>query len=75
MAQLIVRNIEDLIAERLKRRASLAGISMEEAHRQILRKALSASSTSFKDLLCAIPEVGRDEDFERIPQPERETFL
>ena len=75
MAQLIVRNIEERIAKRLKKQAAAAGVSMEEAHRQILRKALTSGDTSFKEVLLAIPEVGRDEDFERVPQPNREIDL
>ena len=75
MAQLIVRNIEEAVAQRLKKEAAAKGISMEEAHRQILRKALSSTDTSFIEILLPIPEVGRDEDFERMPQPEREIDL
>ena len=40
MAQLTVRNIEDDIKVRLKRRATRHGISMEAEVRQILRDAL-----------------------------------
>ena len=75
MAQLIVRNLDDRIAERLRKKAAESGISMEEAHRQILRQALSFGDTSFKEILLAIPCVGRDEDFERVPQPERAVDL
>ena len=75
MAQLIVRNIEDGIAERLKRRAAANGVSSEEEHRQILRQALAPKSTQFKDFLLAIPEVGEDADFARIPQPQRDIDL
>jgi antitoxin FitA len=75
MAQLIVRNIDDQIARRLKKRAAESGISMEEAHRRILQQALSSRGASFKEILLAIPAIGRDEDFERIPQPIREIDL
>lgn len=40
MAQFTVRNIEDDIKVRLKRRAARHGTSMEEEVRQILRNAL-----------------------------------
>jgi len=40
MAQLIVRNIEDDVKERLRRRAKARGRSMEEEARDILRNAL-----------------------------------
>ena len=75
MAQLIVRNIEDQIAERLRKRAVANGVSMEEEHRRILRRALSLPADSFKDALLAVPNVGDDSDFERIPQQEREIDL
>ena len=74
MAQLIVRNIDDSIAERLRRRAAAAGVSMEEEHRRILRKALGGTGT-FKEMLLAVPNVGEDEDFERMPQRNREIDL
>lgn len=75
MAQLIVRNVDDRIAKRLKKKAAESGISMEEAHRRILQQALSSRDASFKEILLAIPEVGCDEDFVRIPQPVRKTDL
>jgi plasmid stability protein len=40
MAQLVVRNIEDKVKQRLKRRAARNGRSMEEEVREILRAAL-----------------------------------
>jgi len=70
MAQLIVRNVDDRIAARLKKRAAANGVSMEEEHRRILREALSPKR-SFKELLLSIPQSGEDADFERIPQPPR----
>ena len=41
MAQVLVRNIEDSVKERLKQRAALHGRSMEEEVRQILREAVA----------------------------------
>ena len=41
MAQFVVRDIEDAVKARLKRRAELRGHSMEEEVRQILRSAAS----------------------------------
>lgn len=40
MAQLVVRNIEETIKERLRRRARQHGRSMEEEARDILRQAV-----------------------------------
>ena len=41
MAQLLVRNLEERLKARLKRRARTHGRSMEEEARDILRNALS----------------------------------
>jgi len=49
MAQLIVRNLENSVKQRLKRRAAKHGRSMEEEVREILR---NAAKEEFK------PEVG-----------------
>lgn len=40
MPQLIVRKIESAVVGRLRRRAAAEGISVEEAHRRVLREAL-----------------------------------
>lgn len=66
MANLIVRNIDDDIAMALKQRASLHGISAEAEHRRILEQVLKRpQKRSFLDVLRDMPNVGRDEDFER----------
>ena len=68
MGQLIVRNVDDRLVRELKIRAARHGRSMEAEHREILRAnlGLSPARTSFKDLLSAMPDVGRDEDFAPI---------
>jgi antitoxin FitA len=68
MAQLIVRNIEDELVQELKVRATRNGQSAEEEHRQILRRVLGSdhSGMSIKEMLEAMPDVGDDQDFERI---------
>ncbi|MCP4677923.1 MAG: DNA-binding protein [Deltaproteobacteria bacterium] len=77
MAQLIVRNIEESISKRLKKRAAANGVSMEEEHRRILRSALAKElpRESFKEFLMSIPDAGSDADFQRIPQSQREVKL
>jgi hypothetical protein len=67
MAKLIVQDIEDELVEELELRASRNGQSAEEEHRQILRRALAPSpfSSSFKEFLEQMPNVGTDEDFGR----------
>ena len=68
MAQLIVRNLEEEVVQRLKVRAAEHGRSAEAEHREILRQALRSRkpAKSFKEHLLAIPAVGGDSDFERV---------
>ena len=77
MAQLIVRNLEPELVHRLKLRAAQHGRSMDAEHREILRQALltSESGVILKALLLAIPPVGDDTDFARIPDRGREVEL
>jgi hypothetical protein len=47
---------------------------MEEEHRRILRESLlgkAGKRTSFKEALVAMPDIGKDKDFQRGPQLER----
>ena len=41
MPQLLVRQVEEIVAQRLKERAKAHGVSVEEEHRRILREAVS----------------------------------
>ncbi len=67
MANLIVRNIDDDIANALKARASRHGISAEAEHRQILQQALTRpKKKSFVEVLSQMPDVGEDSDFARL---------
>jgi hypothetical protein len=54
------------------------GFRWKKEHRRILRESLlgkAARRTSFKEALLAMPNVGKDEDFERGPQLERPVDL
>ena len=77
MAQLIVRDLDPELIHRLKLRAVQHGRSMEAEHREILRQALLAPETSvtLKALLLAMPPVGDDADFARLPDQGREVEL
>jgi antitoxin FitA len=71
MPQLIVRQIEEKVVQKLKQRAGANGVSMEEEHRRILRESLLGRKDrpkSFKEALSAMPHVGKDADFARGPQ-------
>jgi antitoxin FitA len=67
MANLIVRNVDEAIANALKVQASQHGISAEAEHRRILEQALlRPKKKPFLEALSQIPDVGTDADFERV---------
>lgn len=67
MANLIVRNLDKKIVDALKKRAVKHGRSAEAEHRDILEKTLfGLNKKSFAEVLACMPNVGRDEDFERV---------
>lgn len=59
MPQLLVRDIEAAVVRKLRSRAAAEGISVEEAHRRLLRSALvgggSGPQKNFIDYLRNIP--------------------
>ncbi|MBV8055261.1 MAG: hypothetical protein JOZ29_21330 [Deltaproteobacteria bacterium] len=58
MATLHVRNLEDELAVRLKRRAARHGRSVEAEHREILRQALAADvEPSWEDLAAELRQL------------------
>lgn len=67
MANLVVRNLDQHIVNALKQRAARHGRSMEAEHRSLLEEVLlRPKGKSFAEVLSAMPDVGQDEDFERI---------
>lgn len=67
MANLIVRNLDERIVSALKQRAARHGRSAEAEHRAILEDVLvKTRRRSLAEVLAAIPDVGRDEDFARV---------
>lgn len=66
MAQLMVRNLPEDLVKALKQRAAKHNRSAEQEHREILRAALRGPRRRhLADVLAAIPNVGKDEDFVR----------
>ena len=66
MTDLIVRNLDDRIVQSLKQRAARQRRSAEAEHRLILETALlKTRRRSLADVLATMPDVGRDEDFNR----------
>ena len=67
MANLVVRNLDDQIVQALKERAARHKRSAEAEHRAILEQVLcKPRRKSFAQVLASMPNVGRDEDFERV---------
>jgi plasmid stability protein len=67
MADLIVRNVDEKLIKALKARAGRRGVSAEAEHREILAQALLKSrKRSFAEVIAAMPNVGKDSDFERV---------
>lgn len=78
MPQLIVRKVAENLVRKLKARAGLRGVSMEEEHRRILSEALlgkTGSRASFKEFLLAMPNSGSDSAFKRVADKGRKVAL
>lgn len=71
MANLVVRNVDDRIAQALKKRAARHNRSAEAEHRAILEQALVKTRRKpLAEVLASMPNVGRDADFERVDEGE-----
>lgn len=59
MPQLLVRDIETAVVKKLRSRAAAQGVSVEEAHRRLLRSALIGDNlgpkSNFIEYLQSIP--------------------
>jgi antitoxin FitA len=66
VAQLVVRNLPEDLVKALKQRAARNNRSAEQEHREILQAVLRGPRRrSLAEVLSAMPNVGRDEDFAR----------
>ena len=77
MAALTVRNVEDEVVRALKRRAVEEGVSAEELHRRILRRALKGPRRSGAELVAALRrlgELGLEIEPDRRSEPPRVEF-
>jgi len=75
MPQLLVRDLEAAVVKKLRNSAAAQGVSVEEAHRRLLRAALVGGQPgprrNFIEYLRDIPK-GADAEFPRsidIPRP------
>jgi antitoxin FitA len=67
MGSLMVRNLDERVIEVLNSRSVRHGRSAEAEHRVILEgNLLGTRRRSLAEVLAKIPDVGRDEDFERV---------
>lgn len=76
LANLIVRNLDEKLVQALKRRAARHNRSAEAEHRAILEQALvKTHRKTVAEVLASMPDVGKDEDFERTEHKEaRDVF-
>jgi len=78
MSQLLVRGIEPIIVKRLRGSAAAQGVSVEEAHRRLLRSALVGDSAepqrNFIEYLRSIPQ-GEAIEFPRSADLPRRVVL
>jgi plasmid stability protein len=58
MAVLTVRNVDEDVARNLKLRAAEEGVSAEELHRRILRRALTGPRRTGAELVAALRRLG-----------------
>lgn len=66
MTSLLVRGLDEGLVLALKQRAAANGRSAEAEHRAILQESLQQPRRrSLAEVLASMPNVGRDEDFER----------
>jgi antitoxin FitA len=73
MSDLLVRGVDEAVVKALKKRAGAHGRSAEAEHRAILAAALlTPARRPLAELLASMPDVGRDDDFERQPDGDRE---
>jgi plasmid stability protein len=75
MPQLLVRDIETAVVKKLRSSAAAQGVSVEEAHRRLLRSALVGNrpgpKRNFVEYLRNIPH-GEEAEFPRssdLPRP------
>lgn len=72
MANLIVRNLNPRVVAALKQRAARHGRSAEAEHRLLLESVLMhPSRMSFAEAIATMPNVGKDEDFQRAEEDAR----
>ena len=73
MPQLIVRNLDDILIDRLKKRAALHGRSVEAEHRAILQSVLlDEAPGNFKECLLSLADLDVELEVERATDKGRD---
>ncbi|MCZ6872613.1 MAG: DNA-binding protein [bacterium] len=77
MASLVVRNLKACVVDALKQRALKHGRSAEAEHRAILEEVLLVKPRKkhFAEVLSCMPDVGQDDDFERVEDEQTNTCI
>jgi antitoxin FitA len=77
MASLVVRNLDQRIVDALDQRAARHGRSVEAELRAILEDVLLGrpKKRSLAEALASMPNVGRDEDFERLEDADEDVHV
>ena len=76
MAQLLVRDIETLVVKKLRSRAAAQVVSVEEAHRRLLRTALTGGKPGPKrNLIEYLRSIPHGEELLRASEPPRRIKL
>lgn len=78
MSQLLVRRLETSVVRKLRRRATADGVSLEEAHRRVLRAALLGphpdAQGNLLEYLQSIPRGGGVKFLRATDKPRRVEF-
>jgi plasmid stability protein len=72
MATIIIRNLDDEVAERLRLQASLRGVSVEQEARRILAEGTQLSRAEIADRAAAIRARQRPHRSRGVPQIRRD---
>ncbi|HEX9784418.1 MAG TPA: hypothetical protein VGA56_17035 [Opitutaceae bacterium] len=78
MPQLLVQEIESAVVQKLRSRAAAQGISVEEAHRRLLRAALLGDKPGpQRDFIAYLRGIPPDDsiEFTRASDPPRKVDL
>jgi plasmid stability protein len=77
MASLVVRNLDQRIVDALDQRAARHGRSVEAELRAILEDVLLGrpKKRNLAEALASMPNVGRDEDFERLEDADEDVHV